>query len=179
MKICKKCGKEKELTEFYANSSAKDGKRSDCKDCQNKIRDKWAKANKERLSDLAKAYRSREDVKARRNQQQLKWREENLDWELWHKAKKRSEKSGLPFEIERSDIIIPDTCPVLGIPLFITKGTIGDNSPTIDKVIPEKGYVKDNIVVISARANRIKCDASLEEFELIYNWLKEQYEKQR
>jgi hypothetical protein len=177
MKTCTKCGKEKELTAFYANSKAKDGKRSNCKDCQNKARDKWAKENKDRLDVLSKTYRLREDVKARRNQQQLKWREENLDWELWHKAKKRSEKSGIPFDIERSDIIIPDICPVLGIPLFITKGTIGDNSPTIDKIIPEKGYVKDNIAVISARANRIKCDASLEEFELIYNWLKDQYGK--
>jgi hypothetical protein len=179
MKTCTKCKQEKSLSEFYNSKAGKDGKRADCKLCHNKLRDKWFKNNIEKNKKREKAYRSRDDVKARRNQQQLKWREENLDWELWHKAKKRSEKSGLPFEIERSDIIIPDTCPVLGIPLFITKGTIGDNSPTIDKVIPERGYVKDNIVVISARANRIKSDASLEEFELIYNWLKEQYEKQR
>lgn len=177
MKKCTKCGEQKELTEFYANRTAKDGKRSNCKKCQDKTRDKWAEANKDRLAAHRKEYSSREDVKARRNKQQLKWRAENLDWELWHKAKKRSEKSGVPFDIERSDIIIPDKCPVLDIPLFITKGSIGDNSPTVDRIKPEDGYVKGNIAVISARANRIKCNASLEEFELIYNWLKEQYEK--
>lgn len=173
MKRCTQCKCEKDLCEFYANSKSKDGKRSNCKCCQNKARDKWAERNKEKLDRLAKEYRQREDVKARRNKNQSKWREENLDWELWHKAKKRSEKAGLPFDIDRSDVKIPDTCPVLGIPIFITKGTIGDNSPTIDKVIPEKGYTKDNIVVMSARANRIKCDATLDEIELIYNWLKE------
>ena len=178
MKQCTKCGEEKKLTEFYANSKSKDGKRPNCKVCQNKTKDKWEKKNKEKIAAYVKEYRSREDVKARRLQHQKKWREKNLDWELWHKAKKRSEKSGVPFNIERSDVIIPETCPVLGIPLFITKGTIGDNSPTIDKIIPEKGYVKGNIAVISARANRIKCDASLEEFELIYNWIKEQYENE-
>ncbi len=178
MKKCTKCGEQKELTEFYANRKSKDGKRADCKKCQNKVRDNWAKKNKDRVEANAKAYRLRDDVKARRLKQQHKWRAENLDWELWHKAKKRSEKSGLPFDIKREDIIIPETCPVLGIPLFITKGTIGDNSPTVDKIKPELGYVKGNIAVISARANRIKCDASLEEFKLIYDWIKEHYEKQ-
>jgi hypothetical protein len=122
---------------------------------------------------MSKAYRQREDVKIRRNIGQHQWRKDNLDWELWYKARGRSEKLNLPFDLERSDIIIPEQCPVLGIDLFISPDSIGDNSPTIDRLDPSKGYVKENITVISARANRIKNDSTLEELEKIYNWVKE------
>lgn len=39
-KICTKCNIEKELTEFYKNSSNKDGLRSECDLCTRKYRDK-------------------------------------------------------------------------------------------------------------------------------------------
>lgn len=178
MKKCTQCGEEKELCHFYSNSASKDGKRNNCKICQDKIRNAWASKNKERNNELTKKYRNRPDVKKRRNDQQKEYRSKKLlDWELWYKAKKRSEKYNLPFNIDRSDIIIPKVCPVLGIELYITKDKIGDNSPTVDRIIPQKGYVKDNIVVISAKANRLKNNGSLEDIEKVYIWLKEQYGK--
>ncbi len=177
-KKCSKCKNVKDLNLFYKDSSSLDGYRTNCKDCQNKSRDTWAKNNKEKLAQMAKVYRQREDVKARRNIGQHEWRKQNLDWELWNKAKTRSSNLNLPFDIERSDIVIPDKCPVLGIDLFITKKTLGDNSPTIDRFDPAKGYVKGNITVISAKANRIKNNATLEELEKVYNWYRKQkYDK--
>jgi len=35
IKICRKCGEEKSLTEFPSDKSKKDGRRNDCKDCFN------------------------------------------------------------------------------------------------------------------------------------------------
>lgn len=58
------------------------------------------------------------------------------------------------------DIVIPVRCPVLGVKLKTNKGVIGDNSPTLDKLIPRLGYVPGNIIVVSALANRIKSDAT-------------------
>lgn len=54
-------------------------------------------------------------------------------------------------------------CPVLGIPLFKGTGKLTDNSPTLDRIDSTGGYTKDNVLVVSARANRIKSDATIEE----------------
>jgi hypothetical protein len=78
------------------------------------------------------------------------------DWpvnKLYQAAKTRAKRDGLPFDITYQDVIIPAHCPVLGIELEPCVGTHGpsDNSPSIDKIIPELGYVKDNIRVTAVR----------------------------
>ena len=79
---------------------------------------------------------------------------------LYNNAKGNAKRKGLPFNIELSDLTLPDVCPVLGIPLIRGSGARTDNSPSIDKIIPSLGYVKGNVVVVSWKANRIKNDAT-------------------
>lgn len=90
---------------------------------------------------------------------------------LLRSAKNRSVLYNLPLNITVDDIIIPDTCPVLGIPLV--RRSTRDNAPSLDRLIPEKGYVKGNINVVSMRANRLKSNATLHELELLTAWLRE------
>ena len=83
-------------------------------------------------------------------------------------AKQRSKRCGVPFSITAADIVIPERCPALGIQLAHQKGARqSENSPTVDRIIPSKGYVPGNIIVVSLKANRIKNNASLEELEAI------------
>lgn len=84
-------------------------------------------------------------------------------------ARVRARIAGVPFTITANDIVIPTNCPILGIPLFQAKGKRGggDNSPSLDRIKPELGYVPGNIIVISNRANRLKSDASIEELRSI------------
>jgi hypothetical protein len=84
---------------------------------------------------------------------------------LFQGARARAKRAGLPFTITRKDIIIPSHCPILGIPLFKVTGKQGggDNSPSLDRIRPELGYVPGNVIVISMRANRIKSDATIQE----------------
>ena len=89
------------------------------------------------------------------------------EYRMWYWAKNRAEEKGLPFNIEVSDIVIPDICPLLEIPLKVCKSAAGDSSPSLDRLIPHLGYVKGNILVISFRANQIKNCASLDELMLI------------
>ena len=87
-----------------------------------------------------------------------------------HKAK----MSGLEFNLTEADLIIPEVCPVLGIKLEIALAEANkDTSPSIDRLDPTRGYTKDNVAIISMKANRIKNDATLEELEKVYLWLKE------
>lgn len=88
------------------------------------------------------------------------------------KARERANQKGLPFNLSKEDILIPDTCPVLNIPIMRQEGKCSDNSPVLDRIDNNKGYVKGNVMVISHRANRIKSDATAPELFAIYCYMK-------
>lgn len=89
-------------------------------------------------------------------------------------ARNRAKRFGLKFDLTRDDLVIPKRCPVLGIPLRVGRGRNShtDNSPSLDRVIPRKGYVRGNVIVISWRANRIKNNGTTEELMRIAVFLK-------
>jgi hypothetical protein len=93
---------------------------------------------------------------------------------LWQNAKHRAKRDGLPFDITPADIVIPEFCPVLGIKFEHGVGQSTDSSPTLDKIIPEFGYVRGNIKVISFRANSIKRDATADEVRKVLRYMEEQ-----
>ena len=81
---------------------------------------------------------------------------------------------GLDFNLEYQDIVIPRRCPVLGIPLK-TGGRLRSeiaNSPSVDRVDNQRGYVKGNIRVISHRANSLKSDATLDELRRVCRYVR-------
>ena len=82
-------------------------------------------------------------------------------------ARHKSKKLGLPFNIDKHDINIPEYCPLLGIKLELTKRKVDDASPSLDRISPRLGYVKGNVWVISNKANRIKNDATPDEIEIV------------
>lgn len=71
---------------------------------------------------------------------------------------------GIPFDLSLEDIHIPDYCPALGIKIELCSvGKPVDGSPSLDRIRPELGYVKGNVVVVSMLANTIKNKATPEE----------------
>lgn len=95
----------------------------------------------------------------------------NWDRYLLTKAKASTKRLGLPpCDLDRSDVQVPSHCPVLGIPLAPSQRGRTDNTPTLDRIIPERGYTKGNVVVVSWRANRLKLDASLAEIAALYRF---------
>lgn len=101
--------------------------------------------------------------------------------QIYYVSKKRALAKGIPFTLTREDYKelyanCPKLCPVLGIK--INHSEIGstkhqtDNSPSIDRITPSKGYVKGNVMIISALANRIKTDASIDQIKKVYEFLK-------
>lgn len=91
---------------------------------------------------------------------------------LWYKAKTRARDRGLSFDLTPEDLPVPDVCPVLGIPLFHGAKTRCDNSPTVDRLRPELGYIKGNARVISWRANALKSNGTLEELQKIVAYMR-------
>lgn len=91
---------------------------------------------------------------------------------MFYDARKRALALGLPFDIEPDDLLVPEVCPVLGI--LLTLDGPRDTRPSLDRIIPERGYVKGNVAVISFRANRIKSDANADELRRVLAYLERQ-----
>lgn len=93
------------------------------------------------------------------------------EYKLYNAAKNRAKSKNLNFNIEPSDIIIP---VFNEIRLKFNAKVARFDSPTLDRLIPELGYIKGNIRVISYRANTIKQNASVEELRRIADWLEQE-----
>ena len=78
-------------------------------------------------------------------------------------VRSRAREAGIPFTITPDDLVFPETCPILEIPL--TYGGSKWHSPSIDRVIPELGYVPGNVRVVSTLANSMKNGANLEQLK--------------
>lgn len=105
------------------------------------------------------------------NSSVTRWRKNNPIHQLLISARQRAKKWNVPCTIKVSDLTVPETCPVLGIPLRF--GTVADreHSPSLDRIIPALGYVPGNVAIISFRANRFKNDASAAELRAIADWI--------
>ncbi len=104
---------------------------------------------------------------------QNQYQRNNLEKIIWNAAKQRARKQGIPFNIEVSDVIVPDTCPVLGFHLERTPKAAGPNSPSLDRIKPELGYVKGNVEVISQRANLLKSNADIDDLKRLIEWMEQ------
>lgn len=132
----------------------------------------YYKANGERLRAAARARNlaKREDVRAYAKVWRANDRNRNRLVYMLVSAKKRAAQRGIAFEISENDLVIPEICPVLGIPIVIQSGR-HDGAPSIDRIDNSLGYIKGNVRIISYRANAIKRDMTLEEAQLLVkNW---------
>lgn len=107
------------------------------------------------------------------NCQQKYWLVKHPKRVLIKRAKYRSTRKGYEFNLIEEDIPdIPSHCPVLGIPITMNthKGSgLHANSLSLNRIDPKKGYIKNNIEIISQRANHLLSDATVEELEKVIN----------
>lgn len=92
-------------------------------------------------------------------------------YSLYMSLKYRAKQRNLEFDLELSDLVWPEFCPVLGIPIFHCEGKAIPNSPSVDRYDNTKGYTKENIRLISLRANLLKKDATLEEMRNLLRYM--------
>ncbi len=91
------------------------------------------------------------------------WQKANPTRVMWLAARHRARRDGREFDIELGDVQIPELCPIFGTPM---------ENPQLDRKDSTKGYVKGNVAVLSARANRLKSDATIEELEAIIRYMR-------
>ena len=115
--------------------------------------------------------------KSNRCQYLRNWKANNREKNLFQQAISRSKMKKIPFDIEISDIIIPEICPILGLPLKKSIDGNRDFSPSLDRIDNTKGYTKGNIQVISSKANTMKHNADKADLINFSNWVTENYGK--
>lgn len=100
-----------------------------------------------------------------------RYRKANPKQCMLNAARKRARAKGVPCSITLEDFDIPEHCPVLGLKLQQHSRGFQDSSATLDRRVPELGYVPGNVQVICYRANRIKNDATVEEVRAVLTYM--------
>ena len=84
----------------------------------------------------------------------------------------------MPFDLVIEDLIAiaTDECPIFHTPFVwgasgLGKGKTRPDSPTLDRILPELGYVKGNVAFLSYRANRIKDNGTMQDHYDIADWI--------
>jgi predicted Zn-ribbon and HTH transcriptional regulator len=150
-RTCKVCNLEKELSEFPARISKRLlTKTAQCNKCR------YTKANARVASNPV--LRATKIVSMQKSYKKTKALEpEKL---MVKEARKRAKREGVVCTITPADIYIPKFCPLMGIPLKFNYGekAASPNSPSLDKIYPDKGYIPGNVMVISNAANVAKSN---------------------
>lgn len=92
-----------------------------------------------------------------------------------YRAKRRAKEKNIPFDLNSSQLhgLLTERCPVFGTPfIFAGNGIVTSSSPSIDRIDPKKGYVLENVVIISVKANTIKNAYTSEDLLKVALWLK-------
>jgi hypothetical protein len=95
-----------------------------------------------------------------------------------------SKRAGIPCNLtgEYLESIWTGFCPVFKTPLRKPyeggrKEKISKNTPSLDRLRPDMGYVKGNVMFISDFANTIKSTATAEEVQAVATWLQQTEEE--
>ena len=192
MKRCTKCGVEKDESEFHRSLNTKDSLTHKCKTCcsvyskayyktnRDKVRastQKWAEANRDRKNaskqKWSEANREKANAHSKRSRMRAHRDPTVKARNMVNSSKARAIKAGIPHSITFKDLLpIPNTCPVLGVPMVLSGEQNHGAIASLDRLIPELGYVKGNVCVISRRANTLKSNATIEELELVLAYMK-------
>lgn len=165
---CSMCGKFLTLESFTVQRQKISGRSSECKACAKGRREE--RADGIRAKDSKYYTRKRDSMLAK----QLTFSQTHPEIMLLRWARDRARKFNLPFSITAVDIVIPETCPVFGFPLVRNLGVKGKGvptSPSLDRIIPELGYVPGNVRVISRKANAMKSDYDLADLQALARWI--------
>lgn len=172
-KSCSKCGNEYPSTSEYfrPSSNCVDGISNMCRKCVALSKKEWRVLNnkykkgprqtvsfKERYATdyvLRRAMILRQGIIKRSREKILQCNKEILTVSYFNNL-----LNGNPF------------CECCGVGMdFSFKNQVNRHSPTVDRIIPELGYVVGNIAIICWKCNVIKKDATLSELKNLLAWM--------
>jgi hypothetical protein len=147
MKQCKVCNTTKPVSEFFKKNNSKSGYQGKCKSCSAKYKTEYSKTKRGHLSSYLSD------------------------------SKHRAKEKNLPFNLDLKylESISTNECPIFKTTFDWgrDKKGQGNERPSLDRIIPELGYIKGNVAFISMWANSIKQDATEKELYAVADWIHE------
>lgn len=177
-RTCRRCERTASVAEFTSDRGLPS---TICKLCNAELcKDRYDSNREERKAQERerRARRKAIDPETVSNEERVRWEKRSKRRKadpiayLLAGLKSRAKRAGVPFALDRSDIFIPEHCPILGIKLRPVGTGRGDDCAEVDRLVPALGYVPGNVAVISHRANRIKNNGTTEEHERIAAWMR-------
>ena len=181
IKKCKICELEKEMECFVKNKNSKNGYENICKTCKNERMKIYKQSNK--YKKYKKAYnntykdREKENVKKRKNKNPLLYRSRVL----YAGMRDRARTKGIAFDKEYFSIDYifnklseKPYCECCNKKLdidFKPDKKFNDNSPSMDRVNSNLGYIKGNVAILCWKCNKHKQDSSSEELRMIADFM--------
>lgn len=153
--VCPVCNQELPYYNFSVAPRSKTGRMWVCKDCY--------QAKPIGMSDTQFRKKYDQEYHNRVLEQKRQEFDRHIERYILTRAKNRAKKLGLDFNLELSDIVIPEICPLLEVPIVLGNADDYEYSPSIDRIDNSKGYVKGNVWIISKKANSMKNSATKEE----------------
>jgi hypothetical protein len=148
---CYKCNQILPETDFYRKTKhGTYGKKSDiCRSC-----------SREKARHFYKKYKS--NFFERRKKDPIHY--------IYVRLKASAKKRGIEFNLNEQDLRdkFVDYCPVFNIKLKFFDNS--DNSPSVDRIDNNKGYCKENIFVVSTKANCLKNKSSVDDLKKLYEF---------
>lgn len=144
-KECQSCQEIKDVSEFPVRNDRSGRLRPYCRNCANSVE------------------RSRYDYHKRSNPFRHKAT----------RAKSRAASLGVPFDLtpEHLEEIWTGFCPVFGVKLEWDTSRKDENAAELDRLVPSRGYVIENVSFISRRANRLKNNVTSVELRRLLEWM--------
>lgn len=151
---------ENDLRKVHTN-----GQVCSIEDCQNLAKSKG-------MCDVHRTEDYRNKNRELLRNKQRKFREiEPYPHKIIRHVKSRCKILNIPFNLTVDDIVMPEFCEITGNKLDY-KNFKNSNFATLDRLIPEKGYVKGNVKIISKKMNILKSNGSIKDFQSIIDYIK-------
>ena len=92
------------------------------------------------------------------------------------RAKQKSVDFNLTFEYLKKIFPQDNKCPVLRVDFQLGYKNLDkkntDFAPSLDRIVPEKGYVEGNVIVVCNIVNRVKSDSTIKILEKVFKFYK-------
>lgn len=183
---CQYKGNEQPISSFKKNPKKKDGHDTWCKDCFNRYQEIWKLKNPEKTKSYweewainnpgkRKESSTRQIIIHQKRAEILKEmgitseKKFRLGWAsvITSTCSTRAKKKGVPFNMKASDLLdvntgkLPEFCPIFPhVRLDYNAGPDRRCWASVDRIVPELGYTKGNVAVISNGANTWKSNGS-------------------
>ena len=92
------------------------------------------------------------------------------------RAKQKSVDFNITFEYLKKIFPQDNKCPVIGVDFQFGYKNLDkkntDFAPSLDRIVPEKGYVEGNVIVVCNIVNRVKSDSTIKILEKVFKFYK-------